>query len=105
MADTAKRWGPTLITSAEVTLITVGGSATVVVRNINITNTDSTARTFKMSIGADAAGTRIFDDISVAPDSTFTWTGFLALNASDTLRAQASTTNVLTATISGVETT
>lgn len=104
MPDTAKRLaGPTLVTNTEQTLYTVPTATTAVLRHIQITNTGAATYTFKMSVGADAAGTRIFDDVSIGPDETFVWTGFFVLAAAETLRMQASTTNVLTVSVSGVE--
>ena len=103
MADTASRIvGPTLLTNSSVTLYTVPAATTVIVRNILIANTSATAATARLSIGADAAGTRILPDISIPANSVYDWSGFLVLAAAQVLAGQSGTTNVLAITISGV---
>jgi hypothetical protein len=106
MADTAARLdGPEAIGTAEETLITVAGATTAIIRNIHIANTSAAGATFKMSIGADAAATRLFSDVRVEAYSAFDWSGFLVLGTGETLRAQSGTADVLTCTISGVNVT
>lgn len=106
MADTAKRHaGPLLLTTAEQTLYTVPASTTAIVRGIRIANTSAAAVTVKLSIGADAAGTRLMSDVPIPANSVYDWSGFLVLATANTLRGQAGTTNVLTITVSGVEVT
>ena len=106
MADTAKRLGgPEAIGTSEETLYTVPGSTTAIIRNIHIANTTTSAAAIKMSIGADAAGTRILGDLSVPANGTYDWSGFMVLAAGETLRATGGTNNALTVTVSGVEVT
>ena len=102
MADLQKRLaGPSVGTAAEATIYTVPAATSAILRDISVTNTTTTAQTFKMSIGADAAGTRLFHDESVAPGSTWQWNGFKVLNAAETLRWNGPAT--LTIAVSGVE--
>ena len=104
MADLAKRLaGPVLITNAEVTWYTVPTGRTAIVRTIHIVNTSGSAATATVSIGADAAGTRLLSAHSVAANSEYDLNTFLVMAAAETLRGQAGTTNVLTITVSGVE--
>lgn len=106
MADTAKRLvGPISLPNSATTLYTVPALTTATIRNIHIANATGTAATLKMSIGADAAGTRILSDFSVPADGFLDWSGFLVLAAAETLRATGGTNNALTITVSGVETT
>lgn len=106
MTDTAKRLGgPALVANSEGTLYTVPGVTTAILRNIHIVNTTATAATIKMSIGADAAGTRILGDLSIPANSVYDWSCFLVMAAAETLRATGGTNNALTATVSGVEVT
>lgn len=103
MTDTAVRpVGPILLTNSTVTLYTVPTASTLIIRSIHIANTSGTAATAKLSIGADAAGTRWLGDYSVPANGTYDWSGFLTLIAAETLRGQSGTTNVLTITVSGV---
>lgn len=103
MADTASRIiGPILLTNSSVTLYTVPSSTQAIVRLIHIANTSGTAATVKLSIGADAAGTRLLGDLSIAANGTYDWSGFLPVAAAETIRGQSGTTNVLNITVSAV---
>ncbi len=105
MTDTAVRLGgPASLTTSSATLYTVPASTKTVVRSIHLTNTSASQVTgIKLSIGADAAGTRFLGDVVMVANSTYDWSGFLVLAAAEILKGQAGTTNVITYTISGVE--
>lgn len=106
MADTLKRLaGPTLLPTGETTLYTVPGGTTATILSIHVGNNDSVARTLKLGIGADAAGTRFVPNTSIDPTESYDWDGKLVMAAGETLRATPSANNVLTATVSGVEST
>ena len=90
MADTIQKFGPTQGNSAEQILYTAP-AAGAVVRQIHICNSNSSAETFKMSIGADGAGTRLFKDYAVAANDFCDWTGFLPMTSGETLRWTATT--------------
>jgi hypothetical protein len=92
MADTGTRIGPTAIGATETTLVTVAASTTLHLLWYRIVNTAAAAVTIDMSIGADAAGTRLLDDFSIPVDGFHDWTGFLVLATGETLRATASAT-------------
>lgn len=102
MADTAKRlFGPTPGNGSEVTLYTAP-AAGAVIRHLHVCNTTTTEQTFKMSIGADAAGTRLFSDTPVPGNGgILDLTGNIVLSNAETVRWTAPTT--LTVTASGVE--
>jgi hypothetical protein len=101
MTDTASRLaGPNAIDSSEETLFTSNGIS--IIRNIHIANTTASGATIKMSIGADAAGTRFMSDVRVEAYSMYDWSGFLVLGNGETLRATGGTANALTVTVSGV---
>ena len=85
------------------TLYTVPALTTAIIRNIHIANTTGSAATIKMSIGADAAGTRLLGDVSIPAAGTYDYDGFMVLAAAETLRATGGTNNALTVTVSGVE--
>lgn len=106
MTDTAKRIGPSSVANTETTLYTVPASTTTIIRSIRVANTTASAATLKMSIGADAAGTRLLPDLSIPPNSVYLEDGFLAvMTAAETLRATGGTNNALTVTVNGVEVT
>lgn len=103
MTDSASRVvGPILLTNSSVTLYTVPAATIAILLRIHIANTSGTAATVKLSIGADAAGTRLLGDKSVAANDTYDYSTFLPLTAAEEIRGQSGTTNVLTITISGV---
>lgn len=105
MSDTAKRLaGPVVGGVTEATLFTAASGTpdiTTTVRQIIVANTTTTRQSFKLGIGADAPGTRIFSDLFVEPNQAFDWTGFLPLAEAETLRWTAPAT--LTVTVTGVE--
>lgn len=102
LGDTPKRLaGPVAGTGAAATLYTVPALTTAILRAVHVVNTTAGALTFKMSIGVDAVGTRLFSDISVPKNGTLDWDGFMVLAAAETLRWNAPTG--LTVSVSGME--
>lgn len=101
MADVGKRIGPTAGTGAAATLYTCAATNGFLMRSMSIANTTTTAQTFRMSIGADAAGTRLYSDFSVPPSFTFDWTGLRFIANTETIQWTAPTS--LTVSIHGVE--
>lgn len=100
----AKRMsGPALVTNLAVTKYTVPASRRGIIRHIHVQNPSGSAITFTMSIGADAAGTRIFDAFSIAANSVLDHFCYYVLEAAEILQALAGTTNILTLTIDGDE--
>lgn len=104
MARIATRMhGPALVTSTTATKYTVPAGRLGLVRHIHVQNPSAAAVSFTMSIGADAAATRIFDGFSIPAVSAFDHFGFYVLTAAEILAAHAGTTNILTLTIDGEE--
>ena len=110
MARTPKRLnGPALVTNASVTKYTVPASTKTVLRHIHVQNPSGSAVTLTVSIGADAAGTRIFDAYSIpaaaagVSASVFDHWCYYVLEATEIVAAQAGTTNILTLTLNGDE--
>jgi hypothetical protein len=104
--DTLKRLaGPVALAGAAATVYTVPGSTTAVLRGLHVANESVAAATFTLSVGADAAGKRLWFAQSVAPGDSFDWTGNVPLVAAEVVQAYASAAATLTLTLSGVETT
>jgi hypothetical protein len=104
MADTLKRIvGPLQLAAAAATLYTVPAATTTTIRGIHVVNTTAGTVTFTMSIGADAAGTRIFNTYSITAGDVYDWSGTLVMAATEILQAYANAATSLTATVSGVE--
>lgn len=106
MGDLQKRLsGPAALTTSAATQYTVPGSTSTILRSIHVANTSaSVVSTLTLSIGADAAGTRLFAAFPIPGSGVLDWSGFIVLNAADIIQALASVAT-LTLTISGVEVT
>lgn len=103
MPDTAKRLaGPAAVGTVAATVYTTPAATTTVLRNIHVANTTTGALTFNLSVGADAAGTRLYSGFSVPANGSLDWSGFIPLAATEVLQALASAAG-LTLTVSGVE--
>ena len=104
MARTWKRLaGPLLVTNAVVTRYTVPASTKTLIRNIHFQNNSGAGVDITVSIGADAAGTRILDAQTLAADAVLDLYGPYVMDAAEILQTNASITNVCTITISGEE--
>jgi hypothetical protein len=110
MARTPKRLaGPALVTNAAATKYTVPSATKTIVRQLHVQNPSGSAVTFTVSIGADAAGTRLYDAYSIpaaGPGVTANVLdifGYWILETTEIIQAFAGTTNILTLTIFGDE--
>lgn len=95
--------GPAQVSNAAATKYTTPTGRIAVIRNIHVYNPSASPVTFTMSIGADAAGTRIFDALSIPANSVYDSFAPFVLAAGELVQALAGTTNVLTLTINGEE--
>jgi len=93
--------GPGQITNAAVTKYTVPASQLAIIRHIHVYNPSAANVTFTMSIGADAAGTRLFDAFSIGPGQSFDHFCYYVVSAAEIIQAYAGTTNTLVLTIDG----
>lgn len=101
MAEVYERVGPIAGTGSEATLKTADSGARYLLYLVNVCNTTTTVQTFKLTIGADAAGTRLVDDLSVPNDTVVVveWPAGIPFSDQETLRWNGPTTLTLTATI------
>lgn len=110
MARTAKRLsGPAAIATGPATIYTVPASTKTVLRHIHVNNPSASPVTLTLTIGADAAGTRLLDAYSIpakaagVTDSVREIFVYVVLDAAEIIQASAGTTNVLVVTMSGEE--
>ena len=104
MAITKKRLaGPLLVNNAVTTRYTVPASTKTVIRKIHVFNNSGSTATLTVSIGADAAGTRILDAIPLLTLTSYDFWGPYTMDAAEILQTNAGTTNVLNMTIDGDE--
>lgn len=104
MAKTAKRlFGPALLTNAAATKITVSAGSKLIIRHVHFENGSASSATIFASIGADAAGTRLFDGYPLAANTPYDWYGYIVMDAAEILQAYSGTNNVITMTVFGDE--
>lgn len=95
--------GPSQVATGPATKYTVPAVTKTVVRHIHVQNPSGAAVTFTLSIGADAAGTRLFDAYSIAANSVFDHFPYYVLAAAEIIQGGAGTNNILVLTIDGDE--
>lgn len=93
--------GPAQVSNAAATKFTVAANEKNIVRHIHIQNPSGAAVTFTASIGADAAGVRIFDAYSIAANSVLDHFCYYVLEETEVFQAFAGTNNILVLTIDG----
>lgn len=104
MATTAKRlFGPAHLTSSTATKYTVPASTKTKIRHIAFTNPTGSPVTVTASIGADAAGVRLFDGYSIPAGGRYDWYPYAIMDAAEILAAHASTGAAIVMTIFGDE--
>ncbi len=105
MATVSKRLvGPSFLTTSAVTQYTVPASTRTVIQRIHISNASGAPVTFTMSIGADAAGARLYDGVSIAAGRTYDAYGPFTLEAAEIIQALASANSALVIEVTGSET-
>jgi hypothetical protein len=110
MARTPKRlFGPAQLTGAAATKYTVPAVTKTILRHIHVENPSGAAVAFTFSIGADAAGTRLFDAYSIpaagagVTGSAFDHYCYYVLEAAEIIQSFAGTASVLVLTLDGDE--
>lgn len=110
MARTPKRlYGPAQLTNATATKYTVPAATKTIIRHIHISNPDTVPHSYTISIGADAAGTRIYDTYSIpaaaagVTDSVRDHYPYYIMEAAEVLAAFADVSAKLVITIDGDE--
>lgn len=110
MARTPKRlFGPAQLTNAAATKYTVPSATKTIVRHIHVQNPDAAAHSYTISIGSDAAGTRIYDSFQIpaagtgVTDSTRDHFPYYVLETTEIIQAFADVSAKLVMTIDGDE--
>lgn len=93
--------GPAQVSNAAATKFTVAANEKNIVRHIHVQNPSASAVTFTASIGADAAGTRIFDAYSIGAGQILDHWCYYVLEETEIFQAFAGTNNILVLTIDG----
>jgi hypothetical protein len=104
--DTRKRlFGPAQLTNSTATKYTTPAGTKTVVKHIRVANPTGGAVTFTLGIGADAAGTRLYDAVSIPAGGSIEAFCMYVLEAAEIIAAHASAATSLVLTIDGVENT
>jgi hypothetical protein len=110
MSNIRKRlYGPAQIATGPATVYTVPALTKTTVRWIHLSNPSGAPVTFTLSIGADAAATRLWGAYSIpaaaagVTDSVRDIPIFMVLDAAEIIQLAAGTNNILVITIFGEE--
>src|SRR5437762_12789896 len=94
-------YGPAQVATGPTTLFTSTVNTLAVLRHIHISNPSGSAVTLTLSIGADAAATRIFGALSIPANSNLDYFCYHILGPAATVfTASAGTTHILVITVS-----
>lgn len=93
--------GPAQLTAAAATKYTVPALTKTIVKTIHFYNADTVARAVTLSIGADAAGTRIYDAFSIAAGAELDRFCYYVLDVGEIIQAFADVTLKVTLTLDG----
>lgn len=103
--------GPVAIATGPATLYTVPAATRTVIKHIHVDNPSASPVNFTLSIGADAAGTRLWDAFPIPAQGAGVsanvndWWGPYTLEATEVIQAAAGTNNILVITIDAEVTT
>lgn len=110
MARIPKRLaGPALVATGPATIYTVPALTKTIIRHIHVSNPSASPVTLTLSIGADAAGTRLLGAYSIpaaaagVSDSVRDFFFYQVMDAAEILQAAAGTNNILNITVNGDE--
>lgn len=110
MPRTAKRlYGPALIATGPATVYTVPALTKAIIRQIHLSNPSASPVTLTLSVGADAAATRLWSTYSIpaaaagVTDSVRDIFMYLVMEAAEILTLSAGTNNILNIVITGDE--
>lgn len=110
MARTPKRLvGPVAIATGPATIYTTPAATKTIVKHIHVQNPSGSIVTFTLTIGADAAGKRLYDAFSIPAAGAGVTTNVIdiwtyeVLEATEVIQAASGTNNILVITIDGDE--
>lgn len=93
--------GPAQVATGPATVYTVSANQKAILRHVHIQNPSAAAVNFTMSIGADAAGTRLFDAFPIGAGQVFDHFCLYVLEEAEVIQLAAGTNNILVITIDG----
>ena len=103
MAETYKKLYQNQLGNSAATLFTVGGSASVIVKHIRLTNSTGTDRTARLYHDGTNDATTILPSATIKAGGWAEFDGAILMEASDTMAGEASAASAITCTIYGLE--
>lgn len=103
MATPKRLFGPAQLTNAASTKYTCPASTIAVIKRMRVSNPTGGAVTFTLSIGNDAAGTRLYDAVSIPAGGSLDIYGPFTLAAAEVVQSLASANSSLVLEIDGTE--
>lgn len=103
MAETYKKLYQAQLPNSAGTLFTAGGSASIIVKHIRLTNTTGTDRTATLYHDGTAATNNILPAATIKAGGWAEFDGAILMEASDTIAGEASAASAITCTIYGLE--
>lgn len=100
-----RTYGPALVATGPTTIHTVPAGEKLVLKDLHLQNPSGSAVTFTLSIGADAAATRLYSAYSIpaagvgVTDSVRRIPLNIVMEAAEILTVSAGTNNILTITL------
>ena len=101
--------GPAAVATGPATVYTVPALTKTIVRQIHVSNPSGAAVTFSLSLGVDAAGTRLWSAYSIpaaaagVSDSVRDIFMYMVMDAAEVIQVSAGTNNILNLSIFGDE--
>jgi hypothetical protein len=92
--------GPALLSASAATIYTTPAGGALL-ETIDVSNPSGSPVDLTISIGTDAAGTRIYDGLPILADSKRLLRVYLPLSSAEVVQAKASTGSVLNVTLNG----
>lgn len=104
MARIPKRlYGPAQIATGPATVYTVPALTKTILRHIHISNPSTAPVKLTLSIGADAAATRLYETFSIAAKTVIPLFWYVIMDAAQILTLSADTDSILVIVINGDE--
>lgn len=103
MPDDPIRIGPVNLGTVSALLYTAPAATDTVLRSIRVANVNEDVAWITLTIGPDSINNVLFFQVEIPIAGVLDWSGFMPLEAGDTIEAYSDKTPALTVTIGAVE--
>ena len=98
-------YGPAQLTTSAATLYTAPNGGSAIIKHLRASNPTGSDVTFTMSIGADAASTRVYSGVVIPANGSLERFVYYVLNQNEIVQGLAGTGSALVLILDGTETT